>query len=44
MLEDHRFPVDDAITHIVPMDEAPGILAAWNRDPAPFGKIVIELS
>jgi 2-desacetyl-2-hydroxyethyl bacteriochlorophyllide A dehydrogenase len=44
MLEAHRFPVDDAITHIVPMDEAPAILAAWDRDPAHFGKIMIEVS
>jgi 2-desacetyl-2-hydroxyethyl bacteriochlorophyllide A dehydrogenase len=44
MLEDHRFPVDDAVTHTVPMDEAPAILAAWDRDPAHFGKIMIEVS
>ena len=44
MLEDHRFPVDDAITHVVPMEEAPAILAAWDRDPAHFGKIMIEVS
>jgi 2-desacetyl-2-hydroxyethyl bacteriochlorophyllide A dehydrogenase len=44
MLEDHRFPVDDAITHVVPIDEAPAILAAWDRDPAHFGKIIIEVS
>jgi 2-desacetyl-2-hydroxyethyl bacteriochlorophyllide A dehydrogenase len=44
MLEDHRFPVDDAITHIVSMEDAPAILAAWDRDPAHFGKIMIELS
>ena len=44
MLEEHRFPVDDAITHVVPMDEAPAILAAWDRDPAHFGKIMIEVS
>jgi len=44
MLEEHRFPVDDAITHIVSMEEAPEILAAWDRDPAHFGKIIIEVS
>ena len=44
MLEEHRFPVDDAITHVVPIDEAPAILAAWDRDPAHFGKIMIEVS
>ena len=44
MLENHRFPVDDAITHTVAMDEVPAILAAWDRDPAHFGKIMIEVS
>lgn len=43
MLESHRFPVEDAVTHQVPMDEAPGILEAWNREPAHFTKIMIEV-
>jgi threonine dehydrogenase-like Zn-dependent dehydrogenase len=44
MLEAHRFPVEDAITHIVPMEGAPQILEEWNREPARFGKIMIEVS
>lgn len=44
MLEEKRFPVEDAITHVVSVDEAPAILAAWDRDPAHFGKIMIEVS
>jgi threonine dehydrogenase-like Zn-dependent dehydrogenase len=44
MLEEHRFPVDDAITHTVAIDEAPQILAAWDRDPAHYGKIMIDVS
>jgi 2-desacetyl-2-hydroxyethyl bacteriochlorophyllide A dehydrogenase len=44
MLEAHRFPVDDAVTHSVSLDEAPAILAAWDREPAPFGKIMVEVS
>jgi threonine dehydrogenase-like Zn-dependent dehydrogenase len=44
MLEEHRFPVDDAITHVVPMEKAPEILAAWDQDPAHFGKIMIDVS
>jgi 2-desacetyl-2-hydroxyethyl bacteriochlorophyllide A dehydrogenase len=44
MLEAHRFPVDDAVTHTVPMDEAPRILEAWNHEPTRFGKIMIEVS
>lgn len=44
MLEAHRFPVDDAVTHMVPMEEAPRILEAWNHEPTRFGKIMIEVS
>lgn len=44
MLEEKRFPVDDAITHTVVIDEAPHILAAWDRDPAHYGKIMIDVS
>jgi threonine dehydrogenase-like Zn-dependent dehydrogenase len=44
MLEEHRFPVDDAITHVVSIEEAPRILSAWDRDPAHFGKIMIDVS
>jgi threonine dehydrogenase-like Zn-dependent dehydrogenase len=44
MLEEKRFPVRDAITHRVPLDEAPAVLAAWDREPARFGKIVVEVS
>jgi len=43
MLEAKRFPVDDAITHTASMDQAPGIFAAWDREPARFGKIMIEI-
>jgi threonine dehydrogenase-like Zn-dependent dehydrogenase len=44
MLEAHRFPVDEAVTHMVPMEEAPRILEAWNHEPTRFGKIMIEVS
>jgi threonine dehydrogenase-like Zn-dependent dehydrogenase len=44
MLEAHRFPVDDAVTHLVPMDETPAILEAWSREPARFTKIMVEVS
>ncbi|HEY5055480.1 MAG TPA: zinc-binding alcohol dehydrogenase family protein [Acidobacteriaceae bacterium] len=43
MLEQKRFPVDDAVTHGIPMEQAPAILAAWDREPARFGKIMIEV-
>ena len=43
MLEAGRFPVDDAVTHIVPMDETPAILAAWSQEPCRFTKIMIDI-
>ena len=43
MLEEHRFPVEEAVSWIVPMDEAPEVLAAWNADPARFTKIMIQV-
>ena len=44
MLEAHRFPVDEAVTHEVWMDETPAVLDAWSRNPAQFGKIMIEVA
>jgi threonine dehydrogenase-like Zn-dependent dehydrogenase len=44
MLEAHRFPVNDAVTHIVPMDETPAILETWSREPARFTKIMVEVA
>jgi 2-desacetyl-2-hydroxyethyl bacteriochlorophyllide A dehydrogenase len=43
LLEARRFPVDEAVTHIVPIDEAPAIFEEWSRDPARFTKIMIEV-
>jgi 2-desacetyl-2-hydroxyethyl bacteriochlorophyllide A dehydrogenase len=43
MLEAKRFPVDEAVTHMVPMDQAPKILDAWSAEPARYGKIMIEV-
>ena len=33
MLEEHRFPVDDAVSSIVPIEEAPDALRAWSDNP-----------
>jgi threonine dehydrogenase-like Zn-dependent dehydrogenase len=44
MLEAKRFPVQEAITHRVRMEDVPEVLAAWDREPARFGKIVVEVS
>ena len=43
MLEDHRFPVDDAITKVVALEQAPAILRAWQENPAAFTKIVVAV-
>ena len=43
MLEAKRFPVEEAVTHMVTMDETPEILAAWDRDPAQFTKIMVAI-
>ncbi len=43
MLEAQRFPVEDAVTHMAAMEEAAAILGAWDREPARFTKIMIEV-
>jgi 2-desacetyl-2-hydroxyethyl bacteriochlorophyllide A dehydrogenase len=43
MLESGRFPVEEAVTHVVPFEDAPVILEAWSRDPAQFTKIMIQV-
>ncbi len=43
MLKSGRFPVEEAVTHVVPFEETPGILEAWSRDPSQFTKIMIEV-
>jgi 2-desacetyl-2-hydroxyethyl bacteriochlorophyllide A dehydrogenase len=43
MLEAGRFPVDDAVSHVVTLDQAPEILKAWSANPAAFSKIMITL-
>jgi len=43
MLEQHRFPVDDAVTAIIPLDEAPGMLKTWSERPSEISKIMLRL-
>jgi threonine dehydrogenase-like Zn-dependent dehydrogenase len=42
MLEQKRFPVEAAVSTVVPLEESPQVLAAWNADPARFTKIMIS--
>jgi 2-desacetyl-2-hydroxyethyl bacteriochlorophyllide A dehydrogenase len=44
MLEERRFPVDDAVSKIVPLEETPQAIAAWSADPAKFAKIMIQVA
>ena len=41
MLEEHRFPVEAAISAIVEAEDAAEILAAWDGNPARYTKIMI---
>jgi threonine dehydrogenase-like Zn-dependent dehydrogenase len=43
MLEDRRFPVDDAVSSVLPMADAPDALQAWSENPAGFSKIMIRV-
>ena len=43
MLESKRFPVDRAITAMVSMDEAPGMLTQWSNKPSLFTKIMVQV-
>ena len=44
MLEVKRFPVDAAVTHIVPFERTPRILEEWSQEPERFTKIMVEVS
>jgi threonine dehydrogenase-like Zn-dependent dehydrogenase len=44
MLEGHRFPVEDAVSAIVPMEDAPKLLQAWSDSPASYTKIMIRVN
>jgi len=43
MLEAGEFPVEDAISSIVPLEEAPRILETWSANPSKFSKIMVQL-
>lgn len=43
MLEAGRFPVDAAVSTVVPLDEAPGVFTQWSDQPSRFTKIMIDL-
>jgi threonine dehydrogenase-like Zn-dependent dehydrogenase len=43
MLEAGRFPVEDTVSAVVPMEEAAGMLREWSDAPGRFTKIVVEI-
>lgn len=43
MLEQQRFPVQSAISAVVPLAETPAILRAWDAEPSRFTKIMVTL-
>jgi threonine dehydrogenase-like Zn-dependent dehydrogenase len=42
MLEEKRFPVDEAISSIIPIAEVPEALSAWSAEPAKVKKIMVD--
>lgn len=44
MLEAKRFPVEQSISAIVPIEEAPDMLRRWSENPSSFAKIMVNIS
>ena len=43
MLEQRLFPVEEAATAIVRIEEAPALLRAWTENPSRFSKIMVSM-
>ena len=43
MLEQRLFPVEEAVTPIVRIEEAPALLRAWPENPSRFSKIMVSM-
>ncbi len=43
MLEEHWFPVDEAVSAIVPLARAPEMVKTWSDNPGQFSKIMVSL-
>lgn len=43
MLQLGKFPVEDVVDSIVPLEEAPRMLEAWSANPLKFTKIMVKL-
>ena len=40
---DRKFPVDQAVSLVVPLDEAADALRSWSQNPSQFKKIMVSL-
>jgi threonine dehydrogenase-like Zn-dependent dehydrogenase len=43
LLENHQFPVDEAVSSVVPFQEAPEALRTWSNNPAKVKKIMVRV-
>jgi threonine dehydrogenase-like Zn-dependent dehydrogenase len=43
MLEAKRFPVEDAVSAVIPMEDAAQLLGEWSESPGRFTKIMVHL-
>jgi 2-desacetyl-2-hydroxyethyl bacteriochlorophyllide A dehydrogenase len=43
LLEARRFPVDQAVSLVVPLEESAGALRSWSENPSRFKKIMVRL-
>jgi threonine dehydrogenase-like Zn-dependent dehydrogenase len=44
MLQQHRFPVKNAISLVAPFKDAPSVFVDWSANPANFSKIMIQVN
>jgi threonine dehydrogenase-like Zn-dependent dehydrogenase len=44
LLESGRFPLAEAISAVIPPEDAPRLLAEWSENPGRFTKIVVQFS
>ena len=43
MLEAKKFPVEDAVSMTIPLEETPQALKAWSDNPARVSKIMVQI-
>jgi threonine dehydrogenase-like Zn-dependent dehydrogenase len=44
MLEAGGFPVEEAVSSVVPLEQAPDALREWSEHPSRFSKIMVHVS